>query len=417
MLRMIRYGGAGNVSNRYPIILVYGFMGFDAKSFVRLPYWGGAVDLEKRLWQLGYTVYTARIGPVSSNWDRACELYAAIRGGRVDYGAAHSAGQGHARYGRSYEGLYPEWGEADPATGEPKKVHLVGHSMGGQTSRLLVSLLEEGDAAELECGKEGSRRTGRSCGSDRPPSELFEGGRSWIASVTSLNTPHDGTTLTSQHRNVGFIRRLFAKWLAVSNARREDPMIDLQLDHWETAKADGETFLEFLRRAVDEELWMEIEDLSFHDLSPAGSRRINLRAPASPRVYYFSLATSATVPDPETGYHVPAKGMNLPLYANARFIGSLEELPEAAEGEPSQWWENDGIVNTRSMDGPKIGSEDRIEDFDGVPKRGVWNYMGKLFPYDHWQIHVVPPLIRTPPPGYESLLDFYRSLCELLWRT
>jgi hypothetical protein len=33
----------------------------------------------------GYTVLTPTIGPISSNWDRACELYAYLKGGIVDY--------------------------------------------------------------------------------------------------------------------------------------------------------------------------------------------------------------------------------------------------------------------------------------------------------------------------------------------
>ncbi len=42
---------------------------------------------------------------------------------------------GHERYGKTYKGITPNW--------EPgKKVHLVGHSMGGQTIRLMEEFLE-----------------------------------------------------------------------------------------------------------------------------------------------------------------------------------------------------------------------------------------------------------------------------------
>ncbi|MFP4178529.1 MAG: esterase/lipase family protein [Spirochaetaceae bacterium] len=393
--------GLKKPGNNYPVILVYGFMGFDSYSFVRWLYWGGAVDLEKELTELGYTVYTAKIGPVSSNHDRACELYAAIKGGRVDYGEQHSRNAGHSRYGRSYEGLYPQWGTEDPETGEVRKVHLVGHSMGGQTSRVLVHLLEHGiEEEEVESDS---------------PSPLFAGDKNWVSSVTTFSTPHNGATIVFQYRDAGFIRRLYTKWLATTSVRMEDPFIDMQLEHWEVAKREDETFPEFLRRAVDEELWKDIEDFSYYDLSPKGSEELNGRMPASPHVYYFSWATSCTVMDPETGYHVPAKGMNLPLHSNARFLGSFEDLPDGVDGPASKWWENDGIVNTWSMDGPKIGSRDVIREFDGEPVRGVWNFMGTLHPYDHWQIHVVPPLVRTPPPGYDSLLELYKSLCEMLW--
>lgn len=48
----------------------------------------------------------------------------------MDYGAAHAAKYGHERYGKTYEGVYKDW---QPG----QKVHLVGHSMGGQTIRQL----------------------------------------------------------------------------------------------------------------------------------------------------------------------------------------------------------------------------------------------------------------------------------------
>jgi triacylglycerol lipase len=59
----------------------------------------------------GHQTYYASMGPISSNWDRACELYAQIKGTVVDYGQAHSAKYGHARYGKDYrgKGFYPAW--------------------------------------------------------------------------------------------------------------------------------------------------------------------------------------------------------------------------------------------------------------------------------------------------------------------
>ena len=39
----------------------------------------------------------------------AVELYYYIKGGTVDYGAAHAAKYGHERYGKTYEGVYKDW--------------------------------------------------------------------------------------------------------------------------------------------------------------------------------------------------------------------------------------------------------------------------------------------------------------------
>ena len=60
--------------NKYPIILVHGFMGWGREEMGNYRYWGGKDDFEQYLKNEGYTVYTASVGPVSSNWDRAVEL-------------------------------------------------------------------------------------------------------------------------------------------------------------------------------------------------------------------------------------------------------------------------------------------------------------------------------------------------------
>ena len=73
-------------------------------------------------------------GPLSSHHDRAVEVFYQLVGGTADYGAAHAAECGHARYGRTYGGLYPEWSARRP-------VDLLGHSIGGVTARVLLDLL------------------------------------------------------------------------------------------------------------------------------------------------------------------------------------------------------------------------------------------------------------------------------------
>ena len=76
-------------------------------------------------------------GPASSHHDRACEIFYSLKGGLVDYGAAHSAAFGHARFGRSHAALLPRWDAARP-------IDLVGHSIGGMTARVLQALLAIG---------------------------------------------------------------------------------------------------------------------------------------------------------------------------------------------------------------------------------------------------------------------------------
>src|SRR5690625_4596183 len=129
--------------NDYPIILVHGLAGWGEGEMFRIKYWGGENDTEAYLNNNGHETYAATVGPVSSNWDRAVELFYYIYGGTVDYGAAHAEKYGHERYGRTFPGIYKDW------SGE-NKIHLVGHSMGGQTIRVLSELLTNGSAAEME---------------------------------------------------------------------------------------------------------------------------------------------------------------------------------------------------------------------------------------------------------------------------
>jgi len=96
----------GNPEDDYPFVFVHGLMGWGERSMLDpiMPYWGMTTgNLMKYLNSKGYESYAAQVGPLSGAWDRACELYAQLVGGTVDYGAAHSAAKGHDRYGITYE--------------------------------------------------------------------------------------------------------------------------------------------------------------------------------------------------------------------------------------------------------------------------------------------------------------------------
>ena len=79
-------------------MFVHGFVGLVGEdAFSMYPnYWGGTkYNVKQELTKLGYRVHEANVGAFSSNYDRAVELYYYIKGGRVDYGAAHAAKYGH----------------------------------------------------------------------------------------------------------------------------------------------------------------------------------------------------------------------------------------------------------------------------------------------------------------------------------
>ena len=377
-------------ANDYPIILVHGLLGFGRDELFGFKYWGGFTDLEQELREAGYETYTAAVGPVSSMWDRACELYACIKGGRVDYGEAHSNRFEHERYGRTYPGLYPKWGEVDPKTGKLRKVHIIAHSLGGPTGRVLVQLLEQGSPVPGQ--------------GDHP---LFQGGKSRVASLTTISSPHDGTTLAYRYDwDQSLIKPAFTFLISLSSSS-PDLYFDFKLDQWGLTRRPGEDFFSYRGRVVSNEIWSRSGDTAYWDASPEGSKELNRWVRAQPGVYYFSWATEATYRDPLSGAQVPEVGVPGHMASISRFIGSYSREDNADLPIDSTWWQNDGIVNTISMDGPTLGSTDTIRRFSGIPEPGLWNYMGLLESVDHLDIIGIPVADR-------DLKDWYLSLAELL---
>jgi triacylglycerol lipase len=382
-------------ANDYPIILVHGLLGFGRDELFGFKYWGGFADLEEELRKAGYETYTAAVGPVSSGWDRACELYACIKGGGVDYGVAHSMEFGHDRYGRTYPGLYPEWGEVDPATGKVRKVHIIGHSLGGPTGRALIQLLEQGAPVPGQ--------------GDHP---LFRGGKSWVCSLTTISSPHDGTTLAYRYDwNQSLIKPAFTFLISISSSS-PDLYYDFKLDQWGLCRSPGEDFSSYRDRVVHSDIWVRSKDTAYWDGCPEGAMELNGWVRAQPSVYYFSWATEATYLDPLSGTQVPEIGVPGHMASIARFIGSYSREDETDLPIDSSWWQNDGIVNTNSMDGPTLGSTDRIQQFSGTPVAGQWNYMGLLESVDHLDIIGIPTADDDLKRWYLSLADLLASLPE-----
>ncbi|SDW98328.1 triacylglycerol lipase [Marininema mesophilum] len=388
--------------NNEPIIMVHGLGGFD--ELYGFQYWGGLFDIKKDLQKQGYQVYAADIGTFSSNWDRAVELYAQIKGGRADYGAAHAEKYGHARYGRSYPGLYPEWGEINQKTGKVNKVHLIGHSMGGQTVRTLVQLLEQGDKnVSASIGGE------KAYTKDSSLSSLFNGQRkSWVSSVLTISSPHDGSTLT---RKVGSITGSYAQQMigafAAAAGNREVLDYDFKMDQWGLKREPGESFESYMKRVSESSIWKKSKDTSEWELNPSGARELNSWVKTQPDVYYFSVGTEQTYKDPITGHEVPEVLMNPVLYPTSLYIGKHEEEFDGIVVN-SQWFKNDGLANTNSMDGPSLGSTDEILPYKDKPQIGKWNFLGDMNSYDHMDI--IGWGIRDMRPWYRDTAAFLSSL-------
>ncbi|AJD28504.1 lipase [Clostridium botulinum] len=367
---------AMGVGNNYPIVMVHGCFGWGSNEGAGLYYWGGKESLTQKLTEKGYTVYSPSIGPVSSNWDRACELYTYIVGGTVDYGESHSKKYGHERYGRSYPGVYKQIGTKD-SSGNVQKIHLIGHSMGGQTIRLLAQLLENGDPNELSFTTDGSINS------------LFTGGKSWVSSITSIATPHDGSQEAHIKYGIEPLTHQFVAAIAAIKGKKvdlDDLNYDFQLDQWGLKRKPGESRLAYNNRVIKSAIWKKTKDLSVWDLSPEGAQEFNSYVKAQSDINYFSIACVNTHEDKFTHFQVPNKNMNPILVKSSIFMGRYTNNKSGEVPIDKSWWRNDGVVSVISATNPKVGSSDQIVDYSGTAVKGTWNYLGEFDNTDHIEV-------------------------------
>ena len=339
-------------------------MGWGPDEMAGYKYWGGKNDIINYLKEQGFEVYTASVGPVSSNWDRAVELFYQIKGGQVDYGQDHAKTFGLIQKpeAKNFPGLYPEWDKNHP-------IHIIGHSMGGQTGRMLQYLLESVFYLEEE--------------KEQPEESTLLGyvHAGWITSITTMSTPHNGTTLSDIIRkSIPFLQDVMGVAAVVGN-----DFFDFDLQQWGFEKRREETWVAYFRRMREHKAW-GTRNMCAWDVSLEGARALNTLAPVSSNIYYFSYATSNTKLDSARGFHVPHKSMNLILRANARIMGRKKAYWTDGTATDSTWYENDGIVNTISQLGPTTGTdgEDHIVAYKAgellIP--GQWYHI-KTYNLDH----------------------------------
>ncbi|MVN86224.1 triacylglycerol lipase [Deinococcus sp. HMF7620] len=377
-----------------PLILVHGLGGFGRDEALGLRYWGGLLDVEQDLRAQGYRVFTASMGPVSSNWDRAAELYAQIKGGCVDYGAAHAAQHGHARTdpAKCYAGFYPAWDAAHP-------VNLLGHSMGGQTARTLVKLLDDGHSAN------GANASG----------SLYSGGRAgWVRSVMTVSSPNSGSPAadTLQGAIPMFKNLILAFAASVGAADPENFVYNFDLGHWGLTRAPGERFSAYQNRVFASRIWTSTDQAAY-DLSPDGAAALNRWVGRSRTTRYFSWETNATTPGLLSGWHYPTLTMN-PVMSVVAFpyapplspgLGNIGgRSPAGAVTYDRSWWPNDGLVPNKSMNAPL--NETSAAYSSGVTAPGSWSRLGRVSGYDHIDI--------TGNLSFRDVKAFYRNQAAFL---
>lgn len=376
----------GQYKNQDPIILVHGFNGFtdDINPNVLSHYWGGdKLNIRQDLEQNGYNAYEASISAFGSNYDRAVELYYYIKGGTVDYGLAHAERYGHERYGKTYEGVYKDW---QPG----QKVHLVGHSMGGQTVRQLEELLRNGSQEEIEYQK--------THGGDISP--LLQGGHdNMVSSITTLGTPHNGTHAADELGNEALVRQVvfdLGKRLGNKNSR-----VDFGLSQWGLKQQPGESYISYLLRVKNSKLWQS-KDNGFYDLTRDGATDLNRKTSLNPNIVYKTYTAEATHPT-LIGKQKADYNMFLPFTVTGNVIGKATE---------KEWRENDGLVSVISSQHPFNQAYTEATDTN---QKGIWQVTPTKHDWDH--VDFVGQDSTDTKRSREELQQFWYDLADDLVQT
>jgi triacylglycerol lipase len=388
------------MENRYPLVFVHGLLGWGQRELFGLPYFGfarvGIVlgRLGKRDLGLSRRALFPSVGPISSDHDRACELFYQLKGGDVCYGDEHAREHGHQAFlpnwSKGRRPMYPEWDADHP-------VHFIGQAQGASTVRQLQHLLAQGDFFM-------NRATGQPYRTDPK----------WVRSLTTISgilngtpaayvlgcSPEDGTIRT--YSTAAYLART-ALDLATQPSKLwrifNRHLYSFELDQW-----------------TDRQLFASGTDNAAYDLSIHGAQAHDFVEDFT-CTYYFSSLTSQTRRDSASGYFVPTPAMN-PFFSYVgeelgRFAGPLRNLKYPIT-DFAPWWENDGLAPLYTQDYPKWGRPREFKKHEpGMPlEKGVWYIMDTLN-LDHMNTVVLPRLTWSFQQPLK-LVRFYKRLYEWL---
>lgn len=352
---------------QYPYVLVHGFLGWGEDEGIDqdLAYWGAnACNLVEEIEAAGYECYSASVGPLSSNWDRACELYAQLMGTTVDYGAAHAEKHNHSRYGRTYtEPLFEGWGEKDE-NGYTNKINLIGHSFGGNTIRLLQALLAQGSAEEITASPD-------DC------SPLFKGGKDdFVHSVVTVCSPNNGTTLyyIADQLNLSLLMTTAAyTYAGVLGRSLLNGYVDFHLEQFGLTYVPGEKPTEQRMLEAIVVMLNHWEDTAMYDMAPDTLLELNDYIEMDDETYYFSYAFDTSEKIDLTGTYLPKPGTFAVLQPFSLMIGCYKENKITDYELSEEWFANDGLVSVHSALYP-FNAPHKDYDPGNIPA-GIWNVM------------------------------------------
>lgn len=390
-----------NYKAKHPIVLVHGVAGFgdyDKLSSV-ISYWGytsGSID--KYIEKYGNECYEASVGPISSAWDRACELYAQLTGTVTDYGAYHSAVHSHDRYGRDYTSkgygklMKKKWSASNP-------VNFVAHSFGGVTCRTLIQLLEDGSKEEYNWAANHNEL--------KNLSPLFKGGKkNWVYSLTNLAAPNNGSTVCEAVPNtVDLTGELMTAGSKALSITKLNGIYDFQLEHFGivTKKTDS---LSSLYKRIVKSGFMKHNDNAFADLALDKAIDMNKNLELKKNVFYFSYYGDRTRKT-ALGRYKPNARMWVPFRVSGRAICSYSGTTSGSyykgygkyktkvsvtktKANSSSWKQCDGMVPVKSGQYPfHYENGKRVDDAHVFSKvgvtaknKGVW-YVMPVVDADH----------------------------------
>ena len=360
-------------------VFCHGMLGFGEDELIHkfMPYYGGfSGSVAKRLRKKGYEATTPSFSSIGGAWDRACEIYASLTGTQVDYGIAHSKKYGHERFGKVYtEAKLPNWGKvADD--GEIQRIHLIGHSFGGATVRMLSHLMAFGSEEERAV---------------TPPEELsplFAGGKGdWLKSVTAIAGPFNGTTvidaiglLVPTLKVISFVG--LANFLGNTPFRK---IYDMQLVQWKiTSDRDKWAHQLYIGRYDRVYNFWKSHDDCFWDLCLAGAKELNEFLESNPYAYQFSISTDATKRKRNGNYRMKYTSLP-PFIITGNMMGKYDFDRTLKQPLSEEWKANDGCSNTLSA---KYPNDEEWQDFNpyrDTPKKGIWNVM-PVYQGDHMDV-------------------------------
>ena len=323
----------------YRYVFVHGLCGWGHydKRNKSMPYWGmRGGSLIEYLNHQGFECYDASVAPKGSAWDRACELYAQLTGSVVDYGKAHSEKFGHERFGRDFssEPLITNWNAEN-------KINIIGHSFGGATVRMFAHL--------LACGSEAERNA--TDADDLSP--FFAGGKGdWLYSLTTLSSPHNGTTAYA--------------------ARDVLPQFRTDIKPFDIKSKIKTLYTDILVKFLSPDKNRVLADTAESDMYVDNALALNENISTLPNIYYFSYPTSCCEKQAD-GTYKPVGQVENAFRETSEIMGRYTYTTPKGFTIDESWLDNDGLINVISAKAPFNApstefNADKIET-------GVWNVM------------------------------------------